>query len=67
MEYFPYPGKSAAIERTIKINDVLPFEGAKNLIFPRIWGSETGIKQDIHGNDIRPTQVEKANWVTTYL
>lgn len=66
IEYFPIEGRSSSIERTIKINGEVPFESARNISFPRIWGNETQIRQDIYGNDIRPTQVEKPRWVEYY-
>lgn len=62
--YFPYEGKSSAIERTIMINGEVPYQGAKNVVFYRTWGNEREIRQDIFGNDIRPTQIEKPRWIT---
>ncbi|MCK9233720.1 MAG: extracellular solute-binding protein [Acholeplasmatales bacterium] len=67
VEYYPIVGKSSDIERTIKINGEIPFFGSENILFPRIWGNETEINQDIYGNDIRPTQVEKPNWVSHFF
>lgn len=77
--YFPYveeekspiKGKSSNIERKIVINDEVPFLAAENVLFRRLWGAEngteTGIKKDIHGNDIRPRQIELPEWTQTYL
>ena len=67
LDYFPYEGKSAMIERSIKINHEIPFEGAKNVSFHRIWGSASGVTQDIFGNDIRPKQIEKPQWTSAYF
>lgn len=67
VDYFPYEGRSASIERSVEINGVIPFEGARTVVLPRIWGNESEIKQDIYGNDIRPTQIEKPRWTSTYL
>ena len=67
IEYFPYPGKSSMIERILTINDEIPFSGAQNLVFHRIWGSKEDIILDIHGNDIRPSQVELPMWRTVRL
>lgn len=64
--YYPTEGKSSAIERTIKINDKIPFEGASNISFPRIWGSEDEVRQDKFGNDIRPTQIELPKWTEMF-
>lgn len=67
VDYYPIEGKSSAIERTVLVNGELPFEGANNIVFPRIWGSEGEIKQDLEGNDIRPTQVELPRWTSVFL
>ncbi|MDO9628842.1 MAG: hypothetical protein Q7I99_02985, partial [Acholeplasmataceae bacterium] len=53
MNYYPYEGKSSIIERTLKINNEVPFNGARNITFRRIWGDKNAVIQDIHGNDIR--------------
>lgn len=66
LNYFPIEGKSSSIERTFKINGEIPFESAMNITFPRVWGDESEVKQDIFGNDIRPTQVEKPRWIEMY-
>lgn len=65
--YYPYPGKSSMIERMIEINGEVPFDGAQNITFPRIWGNESAVIQDIHGNDIRPRQVETPMWTDAYF
>jgi len=67
VEYFPYEGKSSSIERSVYINDELPFSGAENIIFNRIWGNETSVKTDINGNDIRPSQIEIPKWTESYI
>lgn len=65
LTYFPEAeqSKSANIERGLLINGAYPFESAKNITLLRIWGSAGEIKKDIHGNDIRPSQVELPHWV----
>src|SRR5690554_6207782 len=67
IDYYPIEGKSSAIERTFLVNGELPFDGASNIVFPRIWGSEGEVIQDIQGNDIRPTQVELPRWNSSFL
>jgi ABC-type glycerol-3-phosphate transport system substrate-binding protein len=67
VHYFPYPGKSSTIERSISINGEVPFDGANNVAFYRIWGDKTDILQDVNGNDIRPSQVEKPFWTETFI
>lgn len=67
IEYYPIEGKSSAIERTVKINNEVPFDSARNISFNRIWGNDGEVTQDKFGNDIRPTQIEKPMWVESYL
>ena len=41
----------------------VPFTGAENLLFDRIWGNrDDQIQRDDRGNDLRPRQVEKPDW-----
>jgi len=67
LNYYPYPGKSSVIERSLSINGIVPFEGAGNISFYRIWGSEHEITQDVNNNDIRPSQVETPAWTSAYF
>ncbi|MGD9910120.1 MAG: extracellular solute-binding protein [Candidatus Izemoplasmatales bacterium] len=64
IHYYPYEGKSSSIERAIYINGEIPFDGASNVTFYRIWGNQEPIAQDINGNDIRPSQVELPFWLS---
>jgi ABC-type glycerol-3-phosphate transport system substrate-binding protein len=67
MNYFPYEGKSSSVERTIYINGEVPFTGASNIVFHRLWASDGDPKVDIHGNDIRPSQVETPFWTNDFV
>ena len=67
MNYYPYEGKSSIIERTLLVNDEVPFNGARNITFRRIWGDKNEVIQDIHGNDIRPSQIEKPEWTSAFF
>ena len=67
LNYFPYVGKSSTIERTLYINGEVPFEGAGNISFYRIWGNISDVRQDINGNDIRPSQIELPTWTSSYF
>ena len=67
INYYPYEGKSSSIERTLYINGEVPFEGASNISFYRIWGNNEEVVQDINGNDIRPSQVELPIWTSSYF
>ncbi|MFC4388607.1 extracellular solute-binding protein [Gracilibacillus marinus] len=63
IQYYPVEGKSSSIERELRINDELPFQGAQTLTFPRVWGNEKEvIEKDNRGNELRPRQIEKPMW-----
>ncbi|MDR9855719.1 extracellular solute-binding protein [Paenibacillus sp. VCA1] len=63
VRYYPVEGRSEEIERSLRIDGKAPFSEAERLIFPRIWGNQSDtIQQDSHGNDLRPSQVEKPAW-----
>ncbi len=65
LNYYPYEGKSSTIERSLLINDEVPFEGAESIAFYRIWSNATEVKQDVNGNDVRPSQAEKPMWTSS--
>jgi ABC-type glycerol-3-phosphate transport system substrate-binding protein len=67
LNYFPYEGKSSSIERVLMINGEVPFDGANNVVFHRIWASDGEKTIDIHGNDIRPSQVETPFWTSDFV
>lgn len=66
IEYYPMEGKSNTIEREIRINGELPFDGAQYLEFSRNWKDATDVERDARGNDIRPAQVEAPCWMKAW-
>lgn len=67
VDYYPIAGKGMTIERELKINGEVPFDGAKYLPFSRIWKNKNPIEKDENDNEKRPSQVESPMWKTTYL
>lgn len=78
IRYFPILGKSSSIERALTINGEIPFEGAKNFVFPRIWTNSSQsvdvnenhqitFKQDQNGNDLKPIQEESPTFKEVYF
>ncbi|KAB8131064.1 extracellular solute-binding protein [Gracilibacillus oryzae] len=64
IHYYPMEGKSSAIEREFAINDQIPFNGAGLLLFDRIWdNSYEEIQMDDRGNELRPRQIERPEWI----
>ncbi len=66
LEYYPMEGKNNAIEREIRINGELPFDGAQYLEFSRNWEDAEAVSRDARGNDIRPMQVEAPLWMSAW-
>lgn len=62
VEYYPYPGARASIQRELRIDGELPFREAKRIVFERMFRDKALPKKDNQGNDVRPPQVEVAEW-----
>ncbi len=62
LDYFPMEGKGNTIERELRINGELPFDGAQSLEFSRIWKNETGVKDDARGNHIYRKELMQNNF-----
>ena len=67
MEYMTVQSRGVAIERTLLINNELPFADAENITFGRIWTDAHEPKVDNQGNEIRPGQVEVYEWQSAYF
>lgn len=67
IEYYPLESRGVDIERCFYINGEIPFTGSEDLQFSRVFGDKNEVKEDNQGNQIRPTQVEKASWQTAYF
>lgn len=58
VEYYLPEGGGSNAERAIKVNGVSPFSDLDTITFYRLWKDKEEIKQDINGNDLKPTQIE---------
>lgn len=67
MEYLIPESRGVAAERCVYVNGEIPFEGARNISFTRIWTDGGAVKRDNQGNEIRPTQVEVFEWQNSYF
>lgn len=65
MEYLIDESRGVAAERAFYVNGELPFSGALNLSFSRIWKDAGEKRVDNQGNEIRPSQVEEFEWQST--
>lgn len=67
LEYLLPESRGVAAERVVYVNGEIPFEGARNISFTRIWTDGGPVKVDNQGNEIRPTQVEVYDWQKSYF
>jgi len=67
MDYYAVKSRGVDIERKLLINNDLPFIGAEALSFTRLWIDKNEVKQDNQGNEIRPTQIDKPDWIRAYF
>ena len=66
--YYPIAGNSSSIQRSFFIDGELPFAELNCIEFCRVWGNESEVwKKDNQGNDLREKQVEKPEWMESYL
>ena len=66
LEYMTVESRGVAIERALYVNGELPFDGANDLLFTRLWADAGEPKVDNQGNEIRPMQVEVYDWQSGY-
>ncbi|WP_026653057.1 extracellular solute-binding protein [Butyrivibrio proteoclasticus] len=67
VEYKLPESRGVAAERTVYINGEIPFEGARNIAFTRMWMDGGDVRIDNQGNEIRPIQVEYIDWQSAYF
>ncbi len=67
LTYYPVKGKNNTIERKVYINDEIPFDGSQYIEFSRIWTNAEQILRDSRDNDIRPSQKEAPEWITSFM
>lgn len=67
MDYWTVESRGVPAERALYINGELPFNGADNMTFSRLWTDGGEVKVDNQGNEIRPMQVEAYAWQSAYF
>jgi ABC-type glycerol-3-phosphate transport system substrate-binding protein len=67
MKYYTVEGKGSAIVRSLYIDGQIPCTQAKSLTFTRAFVNASDVIIDSHGNQIRPVQIEKPMWLTTWF
>jgi len=64
--YLTVDSRGVDMQRALYINGELPFSGAADLCFSRLWTDGGEVRKDNQGNDVRPTQVEIFDWQQAY-
>lgn len=67
VDFLTVESRGVSVERSILINDKLPFADAENIIFKRQWHDGAEKRIDNRGNEIRPTQSEIYTWQTSVV
>ncbi|MBP3646816.1 MAG: extracellular solute-binding protein [Clostridia bacterium] len=62
LDYLTVESRGVDMERALYINGELPFDGAGDLTFSRLWTDAGEVRKDNQGNDVRPTQKEIYDW-----
>ena len=66
IDYLTVDSRGVDIERELYINGELPFAGAGQLVFTRLWQDAGPVRKDNQGNDIRPSQEERFDWQAAF-
>lgn len=64
MSYFPIESTATTIEFGIEIDGGSPYDTASRVSVNKVWVNEKEITEDSRGNQIRPAQIQKGEWLT---
>ena len=83
VEYYPWPGKNAEIQRAFFLDGTLPYAELATVNFTRVWRNDThpdvirytgedGVElirwqSDNQGNELKPSPAETPEWQTSRL
>ena len=68
LNYFPIEGNGSSIQRAFFIDGELPYRQMTGIEVSRDWTNENSTwDTDNQGNDLKPTQIEQPEWVTSKL
>ncbi|SEM60478.1 extracellular solute-binding protein [Paenibacillus sp. OV219] len=63
VNYYPMEGKRMPIQRELLIDGKSPFREAQRIYFMRSWLDRGDPVQNNQGDDVRPKQIEKPQWL----
>ena len=66
-DYYPLAESGRDITLKVMIDGKIPFVEAGTFSLSRLWKDATAIQTDDLGNDLRPSQVERSEWMNSAL
>lgn len=66
VEYRAVEGKGSTIQREIRLDGEIPFEGAHQVLFYRTWVDQGPVTEK-RNNEIRPNQIERPEWQRVFV
>ena len=66
IDYYTIPGKGKSIERSIMIDNEVPYQEAGSIVLSRIWEDKDKVPVYSGVNQIRSEQEQKEIWTGTY-
>ena len=67
LKYFIPQGKGSNVEKAFKVNGKSLFVDLNDFKFYRLYHDSSEIKQDVKGNDLKPSQVELYSYRETFI
>ncbi|MHB8963578.1 MAG: extracellular solute-binding protein [Saccharofermentanales bacterium] len=68
IEYYAPEGKGSQVERSVWVNEIIPYFEARSILFTRIWTDAAEVfRVDSKGNEIKPDITEINQWQSTYI
>lgn len=67
MSYFPIETTATTIELSMLIDGESPYDTASRITLNKRWVNEKDIYVDSRGNQVRPSQIQSGDWMSTYL
>lgn len=65
MSYYPIESTATTVEFGIEIDGNSPYDTASRVSLNKVWVNEKEITEDTRGNQIRPAQIQKGEWLTS--
>lgn len=67
LSYFPIGSELTETELSLAVDGNIPYDTASRLTLNRMCVNEREIYEDMRGNQVRPTQIQKNMWLEAYV